>query len=362
MSTEDPQTQQTPPDDCAPEPEPCDPTVIDEVACRAAGVAKQAEYDKTYTEALETAKTTYDEVRKKYRTSRQAAALPAKELRHQIKHLLDRIRCLIEQRRVWVCLDDAFCEVLDQIACCGPEPGCCAREREFDTAGAEDRSIRKLEQIIKKYQRWTDEAKKCFDDLAAEPDALTARLEDVKQRVAAIDAALAADPATTDLKTVYVQAKVAQWKLERLYGGFAGPQDFVDCLCLALTTWTAGCRAVSELTRVLAFKECCEEQAEKRCESLRTNTVDAVLAVYDRLCGNDPCPEPEDDGSDECDDEDDESEHDHHHGHHHGDDGHHHGQHHGHGKRRRGCGCHDGNGGDEDEGDNGGDSPKQQST
>jgi hypothetical protein len=340
MSTDDETQQQPAPEDgCAPPPEQCDPKVIDEVSCRAAGVAKQAEYDKTYTDALETAKTTYDEVRKKYRASRQAAALPAKELRHQIKHLIDRIRCLVEQRRVWVCLDDAFCEVLDQIACCGPEPGCCAQERSFDVEDAEDRSIRKLERIIKKYQRWTDRAKECFDSLAAEPDALTKRLEEVKAAVADVEAKLAADPATTDLKSVYVQAKIAQWKLEGLYGGFTGPQDFVDCLCLALTTWTAGCRAVSELTRVLAFKECCEEQAEKRCESLRTDTLDAVLAVYDRLCGDDPCPPDDDDG---CDDEDE------HHGHHHG---HHH--HHGHGSKRHGCGCHGHD--DDDDGDGDGD-------
>jgi hypothetical protein len=354
MSTED-DTQQTtaPEDDCAAEPEPCDPSTIDEVACRAAGVAKQAEYDKTYTEALETAKTTYDEVRKKYRTSRQATVLPAKELRHQIKHLLDRIRCLIEQRRVWVCLDDSFCEVLDQIACCGPEVGCCARAREFDVEGAEEQSIRKLERIIKKYQRWTDQAKTCFDSLAAEPDALTARLADVKTRVAAVEAALAGDPAKTDLKTVYVQAKVAQWLLAKLYGGFTGPKDFVDCLCLALTTWTAGCRALSELTRALAFKQCCDEQRKKRCDALKTNTVDAVLAVYDQLCG-DPCPEPDDNGTDDSDgcdgcDGDDDSD-DGHHGHHHD---HHHHRHHHHGHKSHGCGCHDDEGGSPDDSDGG---------
>jgi hypothetical protein len=339
MSTEQ-QTKPAPPDDSTSEPEACDPKVIDEVACRAAGVAKQAEYDKTYTDALAEARKTYDEVRKKYRKSRQDAARPAKELRHEIKRLLDRIRCLLEQRRVWECLDDAFCEVLDEIADCVKEPpGCCARERVFDVSGADAMSIRRLERLIKKYERWTKAAKDCFDQLAKEPEELTKRLDEVRQLVAAIDAALSANPPTTDLKTLYAQAKVAAWKLNRLYAGFDDVQKFVDCLCLALTTWTDGCRAVSELTRVLAYKQCLEEKEDKHCEALLTNTVDEILAVYDRLCGTDPC-EPENGKPIDlgCDD----GEH---------DDDHHHGK-----GKRHGCGCHDHDhdDGDEDEGEGGG--------
>ncbi len=151
-----------------------------------------------------------------------------------------------------------------------------------------------LERLIKRYQRWTGEAKKCFDQLAGEPAALTQRVADAKGALTAVETALNGDPATTDLKLQYASAKVAQLQVERIYGGFDRAQDFVDCLCLALTTWTTGCQAVSELTRAEAFKQCCEDQAEKRCQALADKTVDEILAVYDRLCGSDPCDD--DDG------------------------------------------------------------------
>jgi len=356
MTSEEPRNPDNE-DGCPPPPDDsgCDASTIDTVACKAAGVAAQAAYDATYTADLETAKQQYNDVRTQYRTSRQAAAVPYKEMRHQIKHLLERIRCMIEQKRVWVCLDDAYCEVIEEVECCSPDPGCCARARSFDVEDAEELALRRLERVIKKYQRWTDQSKACFDNLAQEPAALTARVAAAQQLIKDIDTALSGDPATTDLKQLYARAKVAAWTVEQVYGGFARTQDFVDCLCLALTTWTAGCAAVSELTRAEAFKECCEQQAEARCEELRTHTVEEILATYDRLCGDDPCDKG--DGSDDgCEDDygdgsDDDCGCGHHHHHHH-----HHRHHHG----TKGCGCHEddepGTEDTEDGEDSGGDS------
>ncbi len=339
----------------------CDASTIDTVACRAAGVAAQATYDQTYTSDLEAAKQTYSDVRTQYRASRQAAAVPYKEMRHQIKHLLERIRCMIEQRRVWVCLDEAYCEVIGEVECCSLPPGCCAKARTFDVSGGEDMSLRVLERLITRYQRWTDEAKACFDNLAKEPDQLTARVAAAQQLIKDIDTALSGDPATTDLKQLYVRARVAAWTVDQIYGGFAKTQDFADCLCLALTTWTAGCAAVSELTRIEAYKKCCDDQAVARCDALKAPTVEEILAAYDRLGGGDPCHK-DDSKDNDChdsgggDDSDD-----------HGSDdggpadddcgcGHHHHQHHHHHHGTKGCGCHDDD--DDDDGDDDGDDSK----
>lgn len=303
-------------DGCPPTEQTCDPASIDLVACRAEGIAKQAEYDAKYTPDLSAAKQKYDDARKQYRLARKDAAIPYKEMRHQAKHLVERIRCMIEQRRVWVCLDDAYCEVIHDLDCCQHPPGCCVRERDFDVSTAEQLGVHGLERLIKRYQRWTDEAKDCFTKLLGEPAALTQRVTDAKAKLAEIEKALSDDKSPIDLKLQYASAKVAQRNVEQIYQGFNRTQDYVDCLCLALTTWSNGCQAVSELTRIEAFKQCCDRQEQQRCTELETKTVDEILAVYDRLCGSDPC---EDEGSDGKEAPDDDCG-CHHRDHHHDDD------------------------------------------
>ena len=54
----------------------------------------------TYQPDLLTARTDYDTTRKAYREARHEAALAVQDMKHQVKHLLERIRCLIEQDRV----------------------------------------------------------------------------------------------------------------------------------------------------------------------------------------------------------------------------------------------------------------------
>lgn len=320
MSTDKPREQ--PEDkDCPPprEPDPgCDPALIDDVACRASGVAAQAEYNATYQAQLDQAKTDYDKARKDYRTARRDAALQVQDLRHQIKHILERIRCLIEQKRVWRCLDDAFCEIVEELKCCEGEEGCCVDECEFRVDDADSITFRKLLKRIAAYQRHVDEAKDCFTRLVSEPAALTARVAAAKAAIDVLNAALNADPASTDLKLVYAQALVANRAIEQVWGGFAQTQDYVDCLCRALTCWTKGCAAVSTLTGAKAVAECKQAAQKAHCDHLRTNTVDEILAMYDKLCPECDCadePAKGDGGGDEppcavC------GEHHHHHHHH----------------------------------------------
>jgi hypothetical protein len=325
MSTDTPR-EQAGDKDCPPprEPDPgCDPTLIDDVACRASGVAAQAAYDATYQADLDQAKTHYDKARKDYRAARHDAALQVQDLRHQIKHILERIRCLIEQKRVWRCLDDAFCEIVDELRCCEGKDGCCIDECEFEVDDATTLKYRKLLKRIARYQADVDEAKECFSRLVGEPAALTARVAEAKAAIDALNTALSADPAVTDLKVVYAQGLVANRAIERIWGGFDQAQDYVDCLCRALTCWTKGCAAVSVLTGAKAVAECKRAAREARCEHLRTNTVDEILAMYDKLCPERECPDepPKDDGDESCPVC---GERHHHHHRRHDDDEHHH--------------------------------------
>lgn len=348
-------TPETPPEDptepvCPPPPPEtsgCEPGV-DDLKCVAAGDKAKATYSETFEADLAKAKTDYETTRKDYRAAQQEKALIVQDLENQIRHLVERIKCQIEQKRVWKCLDEAFCSVLDELKCCPtPEP-CCGEPCEFPLDACEDKSAAELATLIAAYQKRIDEAKTCFNDLLGEPVALRARVDEAKKLVDDLNAALGGDQATLDLKKLYAEAVVAQWKIERVWGSFGQVQKYVDCLCQALTCWTKGCHAVYHLTGAKAVAECQEQAKKDRCDKLRNETAEQVLAAYDRLCAEPPCEdEPreekpngaEDDTDDDCDC------HKHHHHHHHhdcgcgcgsGSGGHHH--HQGGGKD---CGCHD---------------------
>lgn len=267
----------------------CDPSSsIDERKCRDQGLTAQLEYTKTHAEALEAARVAYTQARSGYREARHEAALKVQDMKHNVKHLLERIRCLIEQDRVVRCLDDAFCEVEKQLDCCEGTPGCCVEAFEFDSEPPE--SYRKLLRRIERYQVEVDKAKACFDALVLEPTALAERVAAAKADLDAILAALADDAAKVDLKKQYAHALVVRRRLARIWNGYADNAAYVDCLCLALTIWSAGVETVSLLVGAKAVVECRRASAEAWCAELTSAPVAEILAVYDRICGSDkPC-------------------------------------------------------------------------
>ncbi|RZT17518.1 hypothetical protein EV649_5065 [Kribbella sp. VKM Ac-2569] len=295
--------------DCRPRhpDDECDPSSIDDLVCRAKGVAAQATYNATYQPAVEQAQKDYDTARKAYRERRHEAALAVQDMKHQIKHLVERIRCLIEQDRVVRCLDDAFDEVSEQLDCCEGCYGCCVEDYNYDSTPPT--KYRDLVRRIEKYQREADKAKACFATLVGEPAALAKRVVDAKAAIDKVNADLAKDPATVDLKRVYAEARVADRMLSRIWHGFADSAAFVDCLCRALTSWSTGAEVISVLTGARAVEECKRDAAKTWCDALLANPVDEILAGYDRLCPSQkPCkPAPEEDDqneSDPCADED----------------------------------------------------------
>lgn len=284
-----------PPD---PDHEDCDPHLIDCLKCAAVGVAAQAAYNAATQPDIETARTGYDTARTAYRTQRTEHALQVQDLRHQIKHLVERIKCLIKQQRVVTCIDEAYCTVVDQLEECGGPWGCCADDEcDFDTDRTDlpedlDDRIAAYQKLIDEYQTHIDRARACFTQLSGEPAALAARVAAANAAIARINAALAADPAATDLKQVYADALVTKRDLDRIWNGFGDVNAFVDCLCRALTCWTKGWAAVSVLTGKKAVAECERDARKKRCDDLRTKTVEEILAVYEKICGQPECPEP----------------------------------------------------------------------
>src|SRR5882757_2312161 len=277
----------------------CDPGIVDCLQCKADGVDAQAKYNDANLPDLRAARTQYDTTRGDYRTARHSVALEVQELRHQAKLLVERVRCLIKQEHVVHRLDEAYEIVESQLRECGCDQGCCVHDDgdfDTDTEGLDDKG---LADRIADYQRRVDAAKACFTDLVKEPAALVARVADIKTELSGIQADLSGDPAKTDLKELYARARVAAQHVHVVWRGFKQTNDFVDCLCRALTVWSKGVAAIAILLGEQAVRKCHEDARKARCDYLRTNTVKEVLAVYDRLVSHHGCEDDEAEAADE---------------------------------------------------------------
>lgn len=308
MTTEEPRQDSEygnsgPKDECA----ECDPARIDDLKCQAAGVAAQAAYNAQYQDAVAAAQAQFTGVRDSYRAARSGVVLEVQDMRHQIRRVIDRIKCLIKQERVVVCLDEAWEDVREQLIDCWGG-GCCVDEEECTFYTDDCETDTHLNHRITEYLAHADKAKQCFQTLTGEPAALTQRVADRKADLDAILAQLAGDPAKTDLKRVYVTALVEKYNLSIVWNGFKETKDFVECLCQALTCWTEGSVAIAILKGQLAVRDCKAQAAKDHCTYVQTHPVDEVLMVYDKKCCEDPCPDSEDECEEDSDEDEDERE------------------------------------------------------
>lgn len=333
---EDGQTEQGPAqDDCgcgSPSSERCDPDLLDELTCRAEGVAAQAAYNEQVKAELDAARAAYPGIRTAYRAARAQAVKDVQELMHRVKQDLDKARCELKDEDVICCLDDAFACVVKKLKKCGTATGCCSQgDCDFDLCCPD--TLGAVDSRLAEYGLRLEAENACFDRLAEEPAALTQRVADIKTKIdnawknppstpspapAPAEGAAAAEEPPVDLHRVYATLLVAQYRLQKVWEGFDCTQDFLDCLCHALTCWIKATEAVSVLTGCKAVLECREREAKKRCDDLADKTEDEVLLEYERLCGEGsdckdqpedgcekppkPCPEdePEEEPDDEC--------------------------------------------------------------
>lgn len=296
MNTPDPEAEDRPlPEGPQQEPEPgqdecrdCDPRHFANRGCRRRGVEDEAAYLAQEKPALEQAQTDYATTRKAYRDKRHSVALEVQDLRHQIRHMVDRVRCLIQQDRVVDCLDRAFAVICGQLDECGATGGCCVDDDdcEFDVECPEDYD--ELVRRIVGYTAHLAQDKACFATLVAEPAALQARVDSAKQAVHDVAEALTKDPSTIDLKAWYANALVAQHALRLIWNGFSETKDFLDCLCRVYDCWINAVDAIAILTREKGVKDCHREARETHCKDLAEKTADAIVMEYERICSS-PC-------------------------------------------------------------------------
>jgi hypothetical protein len=275
----------------------CDPRYFADRACRRQGVEAEAQYIASQKGELEVAKTNYALTRTGYRDQRHSVALEVQDLRHQIRHLVDRVRCLIQQPRVVECLDRAYTTIREQLDECGPVGGCCVEgDCEFDT---ECEDYDELVRRITAYEAHLERDKACFTTLVAEPRALAKRVADAKVEVHDVAEALTKDSSTIDLKSWYAKALVAQRHLEQIWGGFAETKDFLACLCRVYDCWISAVDAIAVLKGIQGVKDCHRDARAAHCVELATKTADAIVMEYERICCE-PCDDSRGDDSCEC--------------------------------------------------------------
>ena len=288
--------------DCRPQrPEDgCDPSsTIDDLKCRDKGVAAQATYTRrTQPDARAGAEDDYDTARKAYREKRHEAALAVQDMKHQVKHLIERIRCLIEQDRVVRCLDDAFERGLRAARLLrGTGAAAASRTFEYDCRPADEKGYRKLRApdraVPGRGRRRRRRASRCWS--GSRPRS-TSGSPTRRPTSTTINAALAEDAGQGRPQDACTPRRsVARRKLARIWNGFADTTAFVDCLCQALTIVVERCRgglACSPARRPSGRASGSRDQtwcddADRRTRWTRSSRSTTGSAAREKPCGAD---------------------------------------------------------------------------
>ena len=279
----------------------CDPDLLDDLKCKAKGIEKQAEYNAAHGQELDDARAAYLTARAAYNTARGAAEPLVADAHRQLEELDDRVRCQLDREGV-ECINLAFGHVAERLNRCGHERGCCCDgDCDFDD-DVRDCDPDDVPGRLAAIERRTKEAAECFWNLigehtvvpppvpvppvpvppvppaptaapgaaaaapaaapaaagapgaAAAPPApsapslaaLPARVQAVRSEIDAI-AKATADGSWEPAK-LYAAVLVARRHLKDVWRGFANVNEYMECLCRALTCMIKGHAAIGELT------------------------------------------------------------------------------------------------------------------
>ncbi|HEY5786429.1 MAG TPA: hypothetical protein VIT65_16805 [Microlunatus sp.] len=265
----------------------CDPDSLDAIKCRAKGLQARADYNKAHLEALGKARDQYDAARAAYTAARTAATPLVNDTKTEIDKLIEnRLGCLISpdeetRERIVTKIKRAFAEVQARIQECGSKTGCYLRDDcDFDVSGCQPKDApARLADITRRTAR----AEAAFTDLIAIPAAMSTAVTKLQGELTTIQKGIGEVTDKTPLDVLiqlYAAALVAQQHATDIWRGFENVNEFVDCVCHALTCMLRGHTAIAILTGILAVKTCQRESREADCARLRDKTADEVYAAY----------------------------------------------------------------------------------
>jgi hypothetical protein len=271
----------------------CDLKGFDDLNCKVAGIAAEADYMKKYQDKLTERRAKFDAARSAYEQARTAVAADVTAIGEQIERIGSQLECQVNEKDS-KCLKEAWEEVRKQLDRCGGDRGCCVTPKDcnFDTPyasdeddsgeEADDKKAAQIQVTIAEFEKRVTKAEKCFDDvMIKEPDALKGRVKDLKDFVEQIGN-VSSDPKKGDYARAYAQLLWARQRLSDLWRGFANANDYSDCLCLALNCSLVGRRTLSKLTGTLTALNCRSDREAARCTWLKTHVVDEIIAICRR--------------------------------------------------------------------------------
>jgi hypothetical protein len=287
----------------------CDLGAIEDLACSAKRFQKQADVAKESLEKIPGYQTQFGTARSDYQAARDAVQADVAAAKKQLEDVLGQLKCRLDDDKEH-CLEEALDKVIAAIRECAGVPGCCAGPCEFDADPGDDTAAA-LSGRIEQYRRDVKKSMDCFETLIAEQTELKTRATKIKADVAAIATDLAADVPGKDWARLYARALVAQWQLRpaQLWKGFPTVNDYVDCLCTALTCALKGWEAIAILEGIKAEMDCKAEAAAAACVKKQQDIVGEVMREY--VCC---CPPDDDNGDYPPKDKDDCGNHKHDHG------------------------------------------------
>jgi hypothetical protein len=270
----------------------CDLAALEDLSCSAKRFQRQAEVATESLTILTEARANFATARAAYQAARDGTRADMRATQTQLCDILETLTCKIKDRDE-DCVNRALDKVIAAIRECTGEPGCCAGPDDFDPAWDCDKEpLSGLAGRIEQYRKDVAVSADCFTALIKEQADLPARVTSIKGEVASIAADLCADDHTKDLVRLYVRALVAQWQLktEQLWKGYKTVNDYVDCLCRALTNAMHGWEAIATLEGIRAECECKAAGKAAACEKKQSDIVAEVFAEYIRCCPPDDEP------------------------------------------------------------------------
>ena len=275
----------------------CTPETIDSQVCYAQRIERQAEVSIEGRGKTDPRREKFKAAKEAYTTAYTTAKADVDAATEQLKQVRKDIGCRLSDEAKQ-CLEEVWDKVRRDIeACGGTQPGCREFDCDFDDSVGEDESQASLAGRIQSLRQRAAELGAYFDALIDRQTSLPKDAAAAKAAVEALASDAAADTAGKNTLKLYARAVVLRWTLERVFGGFATVQPYLDCLCRTLNCQLEAWAAIVKLEGAMAERKCKDEKEHERCEELRKNTVEILLDRYAKECAHcDPRPKDRDYG------------------------------------------------------------------
>jgi len=276
---------------------PCDPNEIGKLACGSKRIERQAAVTQEIQAKLDGYRASFATARADYTTAWKAAEADRTAAAATLEKVAKQLRCRLDEDTE-TCLDRVWGAVRDGLDNCakGTE-GCRVGPCDANDSVAADESLGSLAGRIEDLRNQATTHEATFEDLLEEITKLPERATRAKEEVTTLEtdahaAETASDApagAVTSVVRLNARALVAGWRLRHVRGGFDSIDDFLDCLCQALTAVLRTWSAVVILEGEKAYRACVAGADTDSCAVLLADPLTALLDRFVKECA---CPPP----------------------------------------------------------------------